>query len=256
MKKTITKILILSFLCFSSIHAQTKNITFSINNFIHQKSNFNHLNEIDTKGGFLKPQNTFGQQYLLTNEKETCKKTKFFYGIGLGYTRIAYFYMRSEEFLSIGREVIFSERSGLNTNAMLVVPLGLSYELSSNQKSTFNLNLNLKPTYSLRTLIKISAGASNEIESKSIYTTRTPVNDENSLDFTVGMGIDYRRQVSNSSFWWKLGLNYNYALTNLYTGTGTFFGDSENLEIEIKNKFHHYGLSLGVIYIKQNKIQN
>jgi len=233
-------------ICNSS-QAQLSNISFSINNFVHQKSSFKLLNEVDTKGAFLEPINTFGQHYFLIREKEINDKVALQYGLGLGYTRIGYRFKRSEEFLSIGQENNFIENRGGNTNTMFTVPVGLLYKLIDNNKSSIYFNLNLKTIFALRTGITFRSSVSNDNERKVVYIANTPINDENTLDFILGAGIDYRRQILEGQLWWKIGLNFNYALTNYYTGTATLFGDDENLDIEIENKLHHLGIEVGII---------
>ena len=247
MNKRIIILFTLSILLSISAVGQLSNISFSVNNFLHQKSQFNFLNQVDKKGAFLEPTTTFGQHYLLELEQRINNKIDIHYGLGVGFSSIGYRYKRSEEFLSIGFENRFVENVALNTGAMFVAPVGFLFKLYANKRSDINFNINAKTIFSVRSGIRISSGVSNDNTSKSVYNSRISINNEYRPDFTIGAGIDYRRQILDSTYWWKVGLNMNYALTTYYTGNATLFGDDENLDIEIENKLHHVGVAVGII---------
>jgi|GEM_PF-5573071 len=243
MNKKINLVIATFFISYSIVIGQLAKLDFTINNFLHQKSQFSYLNQVDTKGAFLEPTVTFGQHYILTKEKEINSKFSLKFGLGVGYTRIAYRRFRSEAFLSVGFEDEFIEKRGVAANTMFFAPVSILYNLYKKNKSVVNFNINVNSIFALRTRV----GFSSNSMSKKVYTAVVVINNENRPDFTIGAGIDYRRQILDSGFWWKVGLNLNYALTTYYTGNATLFGDDENLDIEIENKLHHVGVAVGII---------
>ncbi len=249
-KKAI--VIILLFLLTLKVYSQENAIAFSINNFLHQKSDFLILDDVDTKGGFLRPLTTFGQHYILTKSNKIFKNFNISYGLGIGYTRIGFESLRSEDFLSLGRDREFPNKKVININTSIVAPVAIGYTYRINAKSSLNFSIGSKVIYTLRTLIRFSSRITNDLGTKTIFNAVAFINEDSLPDFALSSEISYQRRISNSAFSYKLGLNINYALTILYTGEATLFGDGVNQNISFENKLSHLGLSVGVIYVKQN----